>query len=163
MLYLCMLTVTVKGTVIYRWQLEKYISWMCCTCSSQCGFLLPATISPYCVVSTSIPLQKKRTSMMKKTSDPFWNEYFTLWVSLMKCTTRENIRRLVRVVTNRYKSGVLDNPHHIGWRLRLCWLGFLPHKTWWEDLVILLCGYHCVLGWLCSRLASISIIFRQWD
>ncbi|XP_048588622.1 uncharacterized protein LOC5502205 isoform X3 [Nematostella vectensis] len=35
-------------------------------------------ISPYCIISTGNPHQRKRTSLLKDTHNPFWNEYFAL-------------------------------------------------------------------------------------
>ncbi|CAH3106882.1 unnamed protein product [Porites lobata] len=45
--------------------------------SGLCGKEKSGTVSPYCVVSTSNPLQRKRTSMVRDNDSPFWNEYFT--------------------------------------------------------------------------------------
>ncbi|XP_068734932.1 uncharacterized protein [Montipora capricornis] len=45
--------------------------------SGLCGKDKTGAISPYCIISTSNPLQRKRTSMVSDTDSPFWNEYFT--------------------------------------------------------------------------------------
>lgn len=45
--------------------------------SGLCGKAKSGPISPYCIVSTSNPLQRKRTSMVRDNDNPFWNEYFT--------------------------------------------------------------------------------------
>lgn len=42
-----------------------------------CGKEKNGPISPYCIVSTRSPLQRKRTSMVRDNDSPFWNEYFT--------------------------------------------------------------------------------------
>lgn len=40
--------------------------------------IFSGSLSPYCIVSTSNPLQRKRTTMVRDNENPFWNEYFTL-------------------------------------------------------------------------------------
>ncbi|XP_078380855.1 uncharacterized protein LOC144663698 isoform X1 [Oculina patagonica] len=45
--------------------------------SGLCGKAKTGPISPYCIVSTRSPLQRKRTSMVRDNDNPFWNEYFT--------------------------------------------------------------------------------------
>lgn len=41
-------------------------------------YFVKGPISPYCIISTNNPLQRKRTSMVSNNDSPFWNEYFTL-------------------------------------------------------------------------------------
>ncbi|XP_058956249.2 uncharacterized protein [Pocillopora verrucosa] len=45
--------------------------------SGLCGKVKSGSLSPYCIVSTSNPLQRKRTTMVRDNENPFWNEYFT--------------------------------------------------------------------------------------
>ncbi|XP_074633049.1 uncharacterized protein LOC141891908 isoform X4 [Acropora palmata] len=45
--------------------------------SGLCGKDKTGPISPYCIISTNNPLQRKRTSMVSDNDSPFWNEYFT--------------------------------------------------------------------------------------
>lgn len=45
--------------------------------SGLCGKIKSGSLSPYCIVSTTNPLQRKRTNMVRDNENPFWNEYFT--------------------------------------------------------------------------------------
>lgn len=49
--------------------------------SGLCGKIKSGSLSPYCILSTSNPLQRKRTTMVRDNENPFWNEYFTFDVN----------------------------------------------------------------------------------